>query len=122
MNPNLIFICETKRKKGFVRTICRNLGWGEGTRANNWKEGSYIEARLDRFFGAAHWLLGYDKAIVNHVEKQSSDHNLLFLDTKPDQRPRKTRFYCDKMWVQKTGIEDIVKTDWDTKCDDLCLG
>lgn len=54
---------------------------------------------------------------MNHVEKQSSYQNLLFLDTKPVQRPMKTRFYFDKRWVKKTGIEDIVKTAWDSECD-----
>lgn len=24
-----MFICETKRKRGFVSTVCKNLGWGD---------------------------------------------------------------------------------------------
>lgn len=31
--PNLAFVCETKRKEGYVRTVCRKLGWGERWRA-----------------------------------------------------------------------------------------
>lgn len=27
--PELVFVCETKRKKGFVNTIYRKLGWGD---------------------------------------------------------------------------------------------
>lgn len=41
----------------------------EGTWANTWEEEGYIETILDRFFGAAQWLLEHDKTIVNHVEK-----------------------------------------------------
>lgn len=68
------------------------------TWANNWKDEGYIEVRLDRFFGASQWLLENTNAIVKHVQKQSLDHNLLILDTRPEQRIRKTRFYFDKRW------------------------
>lgn len=27
--PDLAFVCETKRRKGFVATVCKKLGWGE---------------------------------------------------------------------------------------------
>lgn len=25
----LMFVCETKRKRGFVSTVCKKLGWGD---------------------------------------------------------------------------------------------
>lgn len=27
-SPALVFVCETKRKQGFVSTVCKKLGWG----------------------------------------------------------------------------------------------
>lgn len=33
--PELIFLCETKRKRGFVGTVCENLGWGDRWEAVN---------------------------------------------------------------------------------------
>lgn len=27
--PGLVFVCETMRRRGFVETVCRKLGWGE---------------------------------------------------------------------------------------------
>lgn len=68
-------------------------GW---TWANNGKEEGFLEVRLDRLFGSAQWLLDHPAAIVQHVERQSSDHSLLILDTKPEQMRRKARFYFDK--------------------------
>lgn len=28
-SPELIFVSETKRKQGFVGTVCKKLGWGD---------------------------------------------------------------------------------------------
>lgn len=50
--------------------------------ANNWENEGYIEVRLDRFFGASQWWMVYDKDVVMHIERQSSDHSLLILDKK----------------------------------------
>lgn len=27
--PSLIFVCETMRREGFVRTVCKKVGWGD---------------------------------------------------------------------------------------------
>lgn len=77
----------------------------EWTWANNWEDEGYIEVRLDHFFGAAQWLVDHPTAVVHHVERYASDHSLLMLDTKPDQRRWKTRFYFDKRWIHKPGFE-----------------
>lgn len=58
------------------------------TWANNWEDEGYIEARLDRFFGASFWFMKNNKAIVRHVKRRTSDHNLLILDTTSDQKKR----------------------------------
>lgn len=44
------------------------------------------------FFGAANWLVKYPKAKVFHVERQTSDHCLLMLETNPAVRKFKNRF------------------------------
>lgn len=56
-------------------------------------------------------------AVVHHVERHAFDHSLLILDTKPDQRKRKTRFYFDKWWIQKPGFEQIIREAWGTECE-----
>lgn len=44
----------------------------EVTWTNNWEEEGYIEARIDRLFGAGSWLLDHPNAVVTHVERQAS--------------------------------------------------
>lgn len=67
-----------------------------GTWANNWEDEGYIEARLDRFFGSPLWFLDNNNAVVLHIERQASDHNLFVLDTHPVHKKKKSRFYFDK--------------------------
>lgn len=55
----------------------RKLTW-----ANNQQEEGYIEAKLDRFFGASQWLMDNETVVVKHIDKQSSDQCMLLLDTK----------------------------------------
>lgn len=52
LKPDLIFICETKRTKGFVGTVCKNLGWGD-----RW----FAVDPLGRSGGL---LLGWDKEVT----------------------------------------------------------
>lgn len=73
--------------------------------------------RLDRFFEAAQWWLDHTTAIVKYVEKQSSDHSQLILDTKPEQGRKKTRFYFDKRWVNKPGVKEVVRQAWEAECE-----
>lgn len=86
------------------------------TWANNWHDEGFIEARLDRFFGASLWLIENGNAIVYSVEKTASDHNLLMVDTDPAVERKKGRFYFDKRWLHKAGIEELISKAWGTKC------
>lgn len=86
------------------------------TWANNWRDEGYIEARLDRFFGAAQRLLEHDQAKVKHIMKQASDHCLLLLDTKPTATRKKGRFHFDKRWLAKPGLEDTIQQAWEADC------
>lgn len=81
----------------------------EWTWTNNWEDAGYIEVRLDGFFGSGQWLFEHVNAVVRHIEKQASDHYLLVLDTKPEQKRKQARFYFDKRWVKKPSIEDIIR-------------
>lgn len=85
---------------GFQRKPC--------TWANNWDDENYIEVRLHRFFGSSYCLMENSKAVVKHIECQASDHSLLVLDTTQEQPRRKTRFYFDKLWVKKLGVDDLI--------------
>lgn len=62
------------------------------TWANNREGKDFVKEKLDRFFGAASWLVKYPKAKVLHVERQTSDHCLLMLETNPEVRKFKKRF------------------------------
>lgn len=84
------------------------------TWANNWHDEGYIEARLDRFFGAFQWLRENSNAVVEHVVKQSSDHSMLVLDTNPTLGRKKKRFYFDKRWLGKSEIEEVIRTAWNS--------
>lgn len=114
-----------EKKEGRVRTESSHKGFKEFIEkmeiveiafqgrqciwANNWENESYIEVRLGQFFGASQWWMEYDKDVVMHIERQSSDYSLLILDANPNQGRRKPRFYFDKRLVHKPGIEDVVK-------------
>lgn len=39
------------------------------TWTNNWQEEGFIEAKLDRIFGASKWLLENEGAVVKHVAR-----------------------------------------------------
>lgn len=53
---------------------------------------------------------------MKHVEKQASDHCLLLLDTKPEERRKMMRFYFDQRWVTKDGIEEVIREAWEPNC------
>lgn len=101
-------------KMGMAEIAFQGRPW---TWANNLEDEGYIEVRLDRFFGVAGWWLDNDKIVVHHVERHSSDHCLLLLDTDPELRKRKHRFCFDKRWVTRPGVEDVVRDAWDQDCE-----
>lgn len=54
--------------------------------------------------------------MVKHIEKQSSDHYMLILDTKPEMEIKRKRFYFDKRWISKHGVEKVVRKAWEPEC------
>lgn len=52
--PNLIFLCETKWRRGFVGTVCKNVDWKD----------RWFVVELDGRSGGL--LLGWDKDVIVH--------------------------------------------------------
>lgn len=102
---------ERRRTEGSCRqfrSFIDNMEMGEinfkgrqWTWANNRENESYVEKRLDRFFASPDRLLLWPQVMVSHVAKQSSDHSLLILDSKPDIVKTKKRFYFDERFLEK---------------------
>lgn len=70
------------------------------TWANNREEEGFIQERLDRFLGSAECMLQFDTTEVVHKLRQSSDHSLLILDTKPQRVKTKARFIFYSRWTK----------------------
>lgn len=62
-----------------IRSVGSAYTW-----ANNREGEGFVEEKLDRFFGAASWVVQHPRSKVILVEKQTSDHCLLVLDTEPE--------------------------------------
>lgn len=101
------------------RTFIADMGMGEirftghtFTWANNREGEGFIQERLDRFFGSAHWMLTFDTAEVVHILRQASDRSLLMLDTKPQRVKTKSRFIFESTWAELPESEDLIKAEW----------
>lgn len=57
-----------------------------------------------------------DRAVVKHIENYSFDHSMVLLDTKPDLQKQKKRFYFNKRWIGKPGVEKVIRDAWESKC------
>lgn len=53
-------------------------------------------------------------AVVKHIKKQSSDHSMLILDTLQEKKKKRRRFYFDKRWLNKPGIEEVIRKAWES--------
>lgn len=47
--------------------------------------------------------------------------SLLRQDTKLEQRRRKARFYFNKKWITKPGIEEVIKRAWESECEGFLM-
>lgn len=90
-----------------VKSVGNAFTW-----ANNREGEGFVEEKLDRFFGASSWQIKYPRAQVLHVEKQSSDHSLLALETEPAKHKFKKRFCFDQSWLQRQDITEVVENAW----------
>lgn len=55
--------------------------------------------------------------IVKHIQKQSSDHSMLILDTLQEKEKKRRRFYFDKRWLNKPKIEEVIRKAWNLYVD-----
>lgn len=70
------------------------------------------QGKCHRFLASPAWMLKFSKAVVLHVEKQSSDHNLLFLDANPTTVKTKKRFCFDSRILEKPGTVEAIAQAW----------
>lgn len=60
--------------------------------------------------------MDHETASVQHIDRESSDHCMLILDTKPEVLRKKRRFCFDKRWIGKPGVEETVRNSWENEC------
>lgn len=110
----------TRPERSFFefRNIIAEMGMGDisfrgdaFTWANNREREGFIQERLDRFLGSSEWLLHFDTAEVTYVLRQSSDHALIMLDTKPQRCKSKARFIFDARWNNLPECEMIIEEE-----------
>ena len=82
------------------------------TWSNHWDNEGEIRQRLDRVLGSMDWFQDFESAKCHHIETLASDHSMLLLDTNPGIERKKKRFYFDKRWLQKEGIQQVVEQAW----------
>lgn len=69
-------------------------------RQNHREEEGFIEEKLDHFFASDDWVLEFQSDQVHHMEKQSSDHSFLVLDSNPKVSKSRQRFFLDnRLWI-----------------------
>lgn len=78
---------------------------------NKWESGE-IKQRLDRGLSSTGWQACFESPKCRHIDSLGSDHSMLLLDTIPEKKKRKKRFFFDKRWVQKEEARDIIKKAW----------
>ncbi|XP_071905964.1 uncharacterized protein [Coffea arabica] len=54
----------------------------------------------------------FEKATCEHVEMEASDHCLLILNTNPQKRKVKRRFYFDQRWAKDKESDTVIKRAW----------
>lgn len=82
------------------------------TWANNREGEGFIQERLDRFCGSADWMILNDTAVVTHVLRQTSDHSLLILDSKPQRVKTRARFIFDSSWTKEPESDELIQQVW----------
>lgn len=82
------------------------------TWANNREGEGFIQERLDRFCGSPDWMLQRETAEVTHFLRQTSDHSLIVLDSKPRRKKTQARFIFEASWIKEQGCEERVKGIW----------
>nr|XP_027124324.1 uncharacterized protein LOC113741027 [Coffea arabica] len=82
------------------------------TWSNHWDNTGEVRQRLDRCLSSCEWSQKFEGTGCKHIESYASDHSLLLLDSEPDNKRKKKRFYFDKRWFQKDGIQQVIEKAW----------
>ncbi|XP_071924745.1 uncharacterized protein [Coffea arabica] len=82
------------------------------TWSNHWNDDSEIRQRLDRCLCSVDWFQDFEKAKCQHLGTLASDHFILMLDTVPATDRKKRRFFFNKRWLQKDGVQQVVEKAW----------
>lgn len=64
------------------------------------------------FFGSAEGMVNFDKAVVQNILNQVSDHSMLMLDDNPQKQKIKSRFIFGNRWYSMRGCAEIVQNCW----------
>ncbi|XP_071902586.1 uncharacterized protein [Coffea arabica] len=79
------------------------------TWCNTWEGEREVKERLDRCLRSVGWMQIYENVTCEHIETEASDHCLLMVDTKPQQRRGKQRFFFDHRWAKNKATEGNAK-------------
>lgn len=83
------------------------------TWCNKRPDGHVVLQRLDRFLGNMAWINLFPDAINYHLPRIKSDHNPIFLVSKPSSRFSLPRpFRCERMWLDQPDFKDLSNHIW----------
>nr|XP_027120381.1 uncharacterized protein LOC113737334 [Coffea arabica] len=82
------------------------------TWCNTWEGEGEVKERLDRCLGSVGWVQVYEKVTCEHIGMEASDHCLLMVDTKPQQRNGRRRFFFDQRWAKDKATVPVIRTAW----------
>ncbi|CAA0837256.1 Unknown protein, partial [Striga hermonthica] len=79
-------------------------------------EEGYIEEQIDKIFVSFDWLVDHLNVEVQNIFRSSFDHRLLALNDNPSsQEHRHKRFFFDKRWLKRDGIQEVVQNSWQSE-------
>ncbi|GER45713.1 non-ltr retroelement reverse transcriptase [Striga asiatica] len=84
-----------------LHQIGHRFTWG-----NDGEAEGFIEEKIDKIFASFDWLEDNQHTMVENFFKSASDHRLLLLSDNPqNSRVKGRRFYFDKSWLKREGIQ-----------------
>ena len=72
-----------------------------------------VQERIDRFFINIDWCTLYPEALVTHLTRCHSDHNMILLETNPTSWARQNRpFKFQSFWLSDPSFPRVVQKAW----------
>ncbi|KAL1225015.1 hypothetical protein V5N11_002794 [Cardamine amara subsp. amara] len=92
-----------------IRSIGNVFSWG------GWRDKVWIQCRLDRSFGNDAWFRLFPQAQMEYMDLRASDHRLIMISFALEEEEKgRGRFYFDKRWNIKQGIDEVIKRGWNS--------